>query len=205
MSSPAYFVANHTVAPSGFEGFVEGDGGISIEAPHASRNTSVSGITWVELPGYGKTLSGVTPWPRTGNDFNNFTAGSGPSIEYDFLNFNTINDTGNVSVTVLVSPSLNSMGPDRPIKIAVQMDSQAPQTVAFIPPSAPGTLPAQWDGDDGFVANAIVSVITNWTASPGAHTLKLWMVEPAVVVQKIVIDTGGVRPSYLGPPESIRL
>ncbi|KAH8117845.1 hypothetical protein DFH11DRAFT_1839415 [Phellopilus nigrolimitatus] len=205
MSSPAYFVANHTVAPSGFEGFVEGDGGISIEAPHASRNTSVSGITWVELPGYGKTLSGVTPWPRTGNDFNNFTAGSGPSIEYDFLNFNTINDAGNVSATVLVSPSLNSMGPDRPIKIAVQMDSQVPQTVAFIPPSAPGTLPAQWDGNDGFVANAIVSVVTNWTASPGAHTLKLWMVEPAVVVQKIVIDTGGVRPSYLGPPESIRL
>ncbi|THH00581.1 hypothetical protein EW145_g7057 [Phellinidium pouzarii] len=204
-STPAYFVANHTVAPSGFKGFVEGDGGVSIEAAHASRNTSVAGITWTELPDYGKTHSGITPWPRTGNDFNNFTAGSGPSIEYDFLNFNTINDGGNVSATLLVSPSLNSMGPDRPIKIAVQIDDQTPQTVAFIPPSAPGTLPPQWDGNDGFVANAIVSVVTNWSAPPGAHTFKIWMVEPAVVVQKIVIDTGGVRPSYLGPPESISL
>ena len=65
------------------------------------------------------------------------------------------------------------MGPDRPIKVAVQVDSQTPQTVAFIPPSSPGTLPPQWDGNDGFVANAIVSVVTNWAAAPGAHTLKV--------------------------------
>ncbi|KAL5526413.1 hypothetical protein ACEPAF_8136 [Sanghuangporus sanghuang] len=205
LSVPILFVANHTEVPYRFKGFVEGDGGVSIEAAHSSRNSSIAGITWTELPDYGKTESGVTPWPRSGNNFNNFTAGSGPSIEYDFFNFNTINGSGIVSADVLVSPTLNSMGPDRPIKIAVQMDKQPPQTVAFIPSSAPGTLPAQWDGDDGFVANAIVSVVTNWTAYPGAHTLKLWMVEPAVVVQKIVIDTGGVRPSYLGPPESVRV
>ena len=61
-------------------GFVEGDGGVSIEAAHAMRNTSIANITWTELPGYGKTLSGITPWPRTGSNFGNFTAGSGPSM-----------------------------------------------------------------------------------------------------------------------------
>ena len=79
-STIVYFVAtNHNVS-DGFSGFVEGDGGISIEAAHASRNTSVSGVTWTELPGYGRTVSGVTPLPRMGNGGANFSVGEGPNL-----------------------------------------------------------------------------------------------------------------------------
>jgi hypothetical protein len=96
-SVQVYLVANHTTVPSdfhgrsrlnafltfeltGFEGHVEGNGVISIEAGSASRNTSVDGISWINIPHYGRTVSGVSPFPRMGNNGTNYTAGTGPSM-----------------------------------------------------------------------------------------------------------------------------
>ncbi|KAJ7866061.1 hypothetical protein B0H14DRAFT_2347693 [Mycena olivaceomarginata] len=199
MMFPAFIVANKTSVPVGFKGFVEASGAIAFEAEHATRNNSVAGMFWKVLPGLGRTLSGVTPWPRLGNNENNFTAGAGPSLEYDFYTFTNSNAT----VTTYVSPSNNGLGADRPLGFAVQIDSGAPQSNYFFPPAAPGQQPAAWDGNDGFVANSIIAVPNSLTLPPGAHTLKISMIEPAVVVQKVVINTGGVKPSYLGPPESV--
>ncbi len=106
--------------------------------------------------------------------------------EYDFYSFNS--KSGNLTATVYLSPSLNALASDHPLRLGVQLDSQSAQTFQPIPDATPGNLPDAWNGPDGFVANAIVPVTSTWTnVSPGAHTFKIWMIEPTVVVQKIVI------------------
>jgi hypothetical protein len=59
-----------------------------------------------------------------------------------------------------------------------------------------------WEQSVGDNVTMIVS--KHQLAKPGAHVLKFWAVDPGVVVQKVVVDAGGVKPSYLGPPESFR-
>jgi hypothetical protein len=58
----------------------------------------------------------------------------------------------------------------------------------------------------GSVADGATVLTTKHTiASPGPQVLKIWALDPGLVFQKLVIDTGGLEPSYLGPPESPRL
>jgi hypothetical protein len=45
---------------------------------------------------------------------------------------------------------------------------------------------------------------TQHNFGPGFHTIKVWAIEPGVVFQKMIVNLGGVRASYLGPPESFR-
>ena len=58
-----------------------------MEAGHATLNTTVNGVTWTNLPGYGRTLSGVTPLPATGNNGQNFSVGAGPRLSVSPFSF----------------------------------------------------------------------------------------------------------------------
>lgn len=54
-----------------------------------------------------------------------------------------------------------------------------------------------------WVANVIRNCAINKTRvvldKAGKHTLKLFCVDPGMVVQKIIIDLGGLKDSYTGP------
>lgn len=67
-----------------------------------------------------------------------------------------------------MSPSLNGLGPDRPLAIGMQIDDDEPEVSYYIPNAAPGSLPDAWND---WVSDNVVLVPLDFTADPGAHTL----------------------------------
>ncbi|KAE8444151.1 hypothetical protein EG329_000839 [Mollisiaceae sp. DMI_Dod_QoI] len=191
------------VAPTNFTGFIESDKHISIEAEHTTRNTAVNGVSYMTLPSYGRTLSGVALTPITAPSQ---PAGTGPVLEYDIY---TYTNTSVANITLLLSPSLNQQGSAHPLKYGIAMDAETPQVIQFIGNYTGGNMPAGWggavsDGVWGLPASGNTTTTKHNLSKTGKHTLKIWFVEPGVVLQKIMIDLGGIRYSYLGPPESFR-
>ncbi|KAF3089403.1 hypothetical protein TWF569_005717 [Orbilia oligospora] len=179
-----------TAVSSGFKGFAESSGYISIEAEHATRKSSAYEV----IPGFGRTKSGVQ---LKDNAASTQSAPSGPALEYDIYTFSS--PAKGTNITAYLGTGLNNY-PGRPLRYAIAIDDETPKVVKYVPDeSSPGNLPPEWLIA---VANNIWTYKTTHTVAPGKHTLKFWALEPGVVLEKLVIDQGSVVPSYLGPPES---
>ncbi|KAJ1554949.1 hypothetical protein HK096_011311 [Nowakowskiella sp. JEL0078] len=208
ISSTAALTTNVTVTvpvisrtkPPSFIGHLEGDGYVSIEAIHFTKNTPVDGVQWQILPNYGKTLGAVTPFPRTAKSFVNAT--TSPVLEYSFFLYSKPVG-GSLAITSYIAPALNQH-PTRPLQFQISVDNGPRVTFQPIPSAAPGTLPAMWKG---MVADQIVQLVsTHEVIRSGAHTIQFWMLEPNIILEKIVLNiTKTVPNTYLGPPESIRI
>lgn len=188
-------------------GFVEADRHIAIDALNFDRSVVSSGVTWQKLPGFGRTHGGITAFPVTMQAV--APGGGSPRLEYDLHTFSS----GDVKVEVYLAPSLDFQSGDG-LRYAISVDDEPPQIVKV------GTWSPQSNWEAA-VADSVRRVsTTHKLAASGKHTLKFWLVTPGVVLERIVIDTApinpaallprgqrpvpGVRPSYLGPPESPR-
>ncbi len=178
------------------KGFIEADGYVSIEAEHFTRKTKTSEAHWDKIDGLGRTLSGMTIFPVTAASV--LPPHASRCLEYKVY----LHNSGKVEVESMLSPSLNFVA-GRGLRFALSFDNQAPQIVTAVPEDysvGSGDANRDW----GKVVSDSVRTVKTALAldAPGEHTLKFWMVDPGVVLQKLVVDTGEVRPSYLGPPES---
>lgn len=176
-------------------GFVQNDGIVSIEATSFSRKFETKQISWTVIPNMGRTGSAITVDPANAD---RQTPGKDtPHLEYDFSVF----DDNGLKVEVYLSPTLNFKKAEG-LKYAIAIDDEPPQIINMHEgDSIPDWEYPEW-WNNSVTDHIRKKLSIHKAVKPGKHTLKLWMVDPGVVFQKIVIDVGGLKSSYLGPPES---
>jgi hypothetical protein len=181
--------------PQSLDGFVEGAGVVAIEPEHFTAKKDAGENRWIKVEDYGRSLSGmratgVADAPRAvpGRD--------SPCLEYRLFLFSS----GSFDVVTTTAPTLNFI-PGRGLQFAVSVDEQAPRSVQIVGADV-NAQDFNRDWAQSVMDNARYAHTRLSFAHAGYHTLKFWMVDPGVVLEKIVVDTGGLKNSYLGPPES---
>jgi Glycosyl hydrolase family 115/Gylcosyl hydrolase family 115 C-terminal domain len=185
-------VEKPTVTPAGF---VEAGGVISIQADHFSAAVAAGGVSFRRIPGIGRTGAGMEPFPVTAP---RQEVGAGPRLEYTV----TATTGGPADVTAFLSPRNNTFPTDG-LKYAISVDDGEPQVVNITTATGANdtTMNKQWERNTSDNTNRTT---TRFDLTKGTHTVTFWMIDPTVVLQNLVIDAGGLQPSYLGPPESRR-
>ncbi|MCH7411012.1 glycosyl hydrolase 115 family protein [Belliella sp. DSM 111904] len=176
-------------------GFVENEGVIAIEAHNFSRKSDSENAKLTVVPNLGRTGTSIVLEPMDLERLKNLE--SAPHVAYDFTSFGS----GDFNVEVHVSPT-QDFKREGGLMYAIAIDDEEPQLINTNKgEEVPDYKYAEWwlksVGDNIKKINSKHKVRV-----AGKHTLKLWLVDPGVVVQRIVINTGRPKPSYLGPVES---
>ncbi|MCC4924030.1 glycosyl hydrolase 115 family protein [Flavobacterium chungbukense] len=175
------------------QGFVENNGYISIESKSYSKAINSDEVKWILIPNLGKTDSGITIKPSNIQPIQ--ISEQSPRLEYDVHLFNK----GKIKVKAYFSPTINFKIGDG-LKYGIGFDNEKPQIMNL-----------NIDSSEKAWAESVANNIKILTSihqieNTGNHVLKIYAIDPALVLQKIVIETkeGKVLESYLGPPESFR-
>jgi len=184
--------------------FYEADGYVSIEAAHTTRQVDASNIKWKVIPGIGRDVDGITTFPVTATMP---SPGPGsPRLEYDIYTY----DTGSFNLHAYFSPTLNIHHDSAGLQYAIAIDDQQPQIVSINKDDNNPRAWNQWVADNIIITTTTHSIRGKGPARAGSaspmasrHVIKYWVLNPAIVLQKLVVDCGGLPPGYLGPPETI--
>lgn len=127
-----------------------------------------------------------------------YRAGDVPRLEYDFYTFSA----GLVDVYTYVLPTF-PLHADRDFKLPEHTNSDTKYSVRIddgsisTPPTSAVEYSQAWY--DSVLKNCRVNKSTLYVKRPGKHTLQIRCGDPGTLVQKIVIDLGGMKRSYMGP------
>ncbi len=177
--------------------FVERNHCVIMEAGHASAFIPGKDAHWQKIIGVGYNGEAVTVFPRLVPvlDTPRQILSAAPRLEYKFW----IRHAGKWRVTVRSLPTF-SVQAGKAQRYAIAVDDEPLQIVSL--PLALSENDRVWQQD--VLRNAALTTSVHDIAKPGLHTLKIWMVDPGIVLDAIAITGDGahLRLGYTWPSET---
>lgn len=162
----------------------------AIEADKYKKLSNHSGLFWKRIPDIGRTGAGMTLFPVTGPKCSDVQ--NAPELSYQFR----MPATSDITLYAYFSPTLN-LYHNEGMQYAVSIDAEEPQIITVNKDDARPAIWGKW------VANNIIVTSSKHPAlAPGEHTIHFKLLQPALVLQKLVVDGGDLKESYLGPPST---
>jgi len=175
--------------------FVEDNGCISIYAENFHRKKDMSSFGWEITNDLGVTGSSIGAYPFSGwpveQEWELEHDKQGAYVEYDFYCFNT----GWVDIYSYSLPTF-PINSQRHCLYGISIDDGPPLIVDF----ATKIRSEKWK--QNVQRNQSENITKHFIKNSGKHTLKIWMIDTGVFIDKIMIDFGGLKKSYLGPQQT---
>jgi hypothetical protein len=178
--------------PSNFKGFIEKDGIISFNSLNFSRKKDTKTAEWNAINGLGHNSDVMTIIPPNAHSYKNIDdiTAHAPVMEFDFYTA----ATGKAYITTYCLPAHGS--DSAKLRYAIGIDEQIPAIV--------NTEAAEYTRT--WSENVMRAMAVNRSEcvikKAGIHTLKLYMADAGLLIEKIVINTREFEKSYFGPPET---
>lgn len=176
-----------------WKGFVEDKGFISINAENFTGKTDGKQAKWETIEGLGYSGNVIAALPRTAAiqmDEKAILTNS-PAVEYEFYTFNF----GSADVFLQAVPT-HAVNNGKGVRCAIAIDDTKPVIVDF------QTFGRSDEWMQNVLRNASIQSVKQVVNKAGKHTLKVWMLDPGVMIDQILIDLGGWKNSYAFPKES---
>ena len=177
-------------------GSVEDNGYVSIFASDFSKNTPKGSDGWAiqeDLGHTGKSLEALPLNVKPSMDLKDpeVIKSNAPYVQYDFYTFTSA--TPEVTVYTLPTHELNK---NWGVRFAVSVDDGPLKIVDF------KTVGRSEVWKLNVLRNSADSKFTTQPIEKGKHTLKVYMMDPGVILDRFIINLGGLQKSYGVIPET---
>jgi hypothetical protein len=181
---------------AGYKGFVENNGYVSVYAGDYNKKKGKGLDGWTIINDLGHTGTSLKSLllNSTSGEISIDTAvirKTAPYLAYDFFTFTAA--PAEVSIFTLPTHPMNN---EHSMRYAVSIDNGPLQVVDF------KTFGRSEEWMQNVLRNSAVRKIKTPLLNAGTHTLNIYMIDPGVILDRMVIDLGGMSNAYSVIPET---